>query len=234
MKQSVKYLSVIVLFSVLHLVCCVSCRSLGVEDEHVLTILTIAMTFILCYQRELKLLYIIAAVLIVNVAAYLLGNSLPKLLDPLMGEGLWIYAVSTFATTLILGLLFEAVISVILKNMNSKRKEYRQRWVVHLNDRIVPIKTEQIAYFFSENKSNYLVASDGNKYLIDRTMESIVADLDPSRFFRINRGAIIALSAIDSAAKKAGRYVVEVHPALGLSLVVARSRMDDFIAWLAR
>ena len=44
----------------------------------------------------------------------------------------------------------------------------------------------------------------------------------------------MALSAIDSAKKKAGRYVVEVHPALGLNMVVARSRVDAFLGWLAR
>lgn len=233
MKIINKYLPLIILFAVLHLFCCVSCRALGVADEHVLTLLTIAMTFILCYQREMKVFYIIAAVIIVNVMAYLIGNSLPKLLIPVMGDTLWVYASSTFVTTLILGFSFEGLMSLIARRRKTDRKEYRQRWIVHLNDRIVPVKTEQIAYFFSENKSNYLVAFDGNKYLIDSTMEMIVADLDPTRFFRINRGCIVSLASIDSATKKAGRYVVESHPALGYVMIVARSRVDDFLAWLA-
>lgn len=73
-----------------------------------------------------------------------------------------------------------------------------------------------------------------SKYLIDSTIESIEKELDPTKFFRINRGGIVALSAIDSAKKIAGRYVVEVHPALGLTMIVARSRVDTFLDWLAR
>ncbi len=234
MKIVKKYTALIVLFAVLHLFCCLSCRALGVADEHVLTLLTIAMTFILCYQREMKVFYIIAAVIIVNVMAYLIGNSLPKLLIPLMGETVWVYATSTFVTTMVLGFSFEFVMNLISKRVVEPEPEFKQRWIVHLNDRIVPVTTEQIAFFFSENKSNYLVANDGNRYLIDATIESIENNLDPSRFFRINRGCIVSLASIDSAKKNAGRYVVEVHPSIGPKMVVARSRVDAFLAWLAR
>ncbi|MCQ2171853.1 MAG: LytTR family transcriptional regulator [Bacteroidales bacterium] len=233
MKVKNIHVWLILVFAALHFFCCISCRALKVADEHVLTLLTIAMIFILCYWREMKIFSMISAVIIVNVMAYLTGNSLPKLLTPLMGETVWVYATSTFVTTLVLGFSFEFVMNLLSKG-RKERQNFRQRWIVHLNDRIVPVKTEQIAYFFSENKSNYLVADDGNKYLIDSTIESIERDLDPAAFFRINRGSIVALSAIDSAKKKAGRYVVEVHPALGLNMVVARSRVDAFLAWLAR
>ena len=173
-------------------------------------------------------------VIIVNVMAYLIGNSLPKLLAPLMGETMWVYVTSTFTTTMVLGFSFEFVMNFINKGRREEQPDFKQRWIVRLNDRIVPVKTEQIAYFFSENKSNFLVADDGNKYLIDSTIESIEKELDPTKFFRINRGGIVALSAIDSAKKIAGRYVVEVHPALGLTMIVARSRVDTFLDWLAR
>ncbi len=234
MKGKDNHIFIICLFAALHAFCCLSCRALKVADEHVLTLLTIAMTFILCYRREMKVFSIISAVIIVNVMAYLIGNSLPKILSPLIGETVWVYAISTFTTTIVLGFSFEFVMNAIIKRRKEEHPDFRQRWIVHLNDRIVPVKTEQIAYFFSENKSNFLVADDGNKYLIDATIESIEKELDPTRFFRINRGGIVALSAIDSAKKKAGRYVVEVHPALGLNMVVARSRVDAFLDWLAR
>lgn len=234
MKIKFNYIPVICLFAALHAFCCLSCRALSVEDEHVLTLLTIAMTFILCYQRGMKVFSIISAVIIVNVMAYLIGNSLPKLLAPLMGETVWVYAISTFTTTMVLGFSFEFMMNLINRGRREEQPDFKQRWIVHLNDRIVPVKTEQIAYFFSENKSNFLVADDGNKYLIDSTIESIEKELDPAKFFRINRGGIVALSAIDSAKKIAGRYVVEVHPALGQTMVVARSRVDTFLAWLAR
>ena len=223
----------ILLFAALHCVSCIACRTMGEQDEHALTLLTIAMTFVLCCRRGMKFIYLIAAVILINVLAYLIGCALPKLLGPLMGESMWVNAISTTVTTLILGFSLELGADLIIKDTPAEAdRQYRQRWVVQFNDRIVPVKTEQIAYFFSENKFNYLVTFDGQKYLVDSTIDAILGDLDPAKFFRINRGCILSLSCIDSAVKDTGRLVAEVHPSTDANFTVTRSRVDDFIKWL--
>lgn len=233
-----KNIFVILIFAVLHGLCCFCCRTLGIEDSWVLTLLTIAMVFILGYQRGLRIYFIIAAVILVNVLAYLMGNAIPLVFIPLFGQSLWINVFTTTFTTLVLGLVFEIAADIFLKNGHvpapddAAPQDFKHRWVVRVNDRIVPVKTEQIAYFFSEDKSNYLVTFDGGKYVVDATMDSILADLDPRTFFRINRGCILSLSCIDSAVVTAGRYSVDVHPSLGVTMIVARSRVDDFLTWL--
>ena len=45
---------------------------------------------------------------------------------------------------------------------DSSMREYKQRYVVRFNDRIVPVQTTDIAYFYSEEKNTYLVTSDNN------------------------------------------------------------------------
>ena len=241
MKTGTKTLLIILVFVILHGLCCICCRSLNIDDTRALTLLTIAMVFILAYQRRMKIYFIIAAIIIVNVAAYLTGNALPLFLIPLFGESMWIYVFSTMFTTLVLGVLLEFGTDLVLKLNGSGEslkdnpvevKEFRQRWVVRVNDRIVPVKTEQIAYFFSEDKCNYLVTFDGGRYIVDSTMDSIFEDLDPERFFRINRGCILSLSCIDSAVVESGRYSVEVHPSVGITMLVARARVEDFLNWL--
>lgn len=227
---------IILLFATLHLLSCLACRSMGVDDEHALTLLTIAMVFILCYQREMKFFYIIATVIMVNVVAYMMGSALPMLFGPLMGDTDWVFAVSTFLTTFLLGVFLEFVTDILSKAARERASKlgsgFRQRWIVHLNDRIVPVKTEQIAYFFSEDKCNYLVTFEGSKFIIDSTMDVIMAGLDPSHFFRISRGAILSMASIDSATIAAGRYHVSIHPAIGPDMIVARARVDAFLSWL--
>lgn len=169
-----------------------------------------------------------------------MGNAIPLIFIPMFGESMWIYVLTTMFTTIVLGLLLEFGTDLVLKITGSgeslreapKPKAFRQRWVVRLNDRIVPVTTDQIAYFFSEDKSNYLVTFDGGRYLVDSTMDAILADVDPAKFFRINRGCILSLSCIDSAVVVSGRYSVNVHPASGVQMVVARARVDDFLKWL--
>lgn len=240
MKKETRSLLVILVFAILHGLCCICCRTLSIEDTRALTLLTIAMVFILGYQRGMKIYYIIAAIIIVNVVAYLMGNAIPLIFIPLFGESMWIYVLTTMFTTIVLGLLLEFGTDLVLKIAGSgeslreapKPKAFRQRWVVRLNDRIVPVTTDQIAYFFSEDKSNYLVTFDGGRYLVDSTMDAILADVDPAKFFRINRGCILSLACIDSAVVESGRYSVNVHPATGVQMVVARARVEDFLNWL--
>ncbi len=229
-------------FAVLHALTCIACRSLNVEDTQALTLLTLAMVFILCTQGGFRIYFTLVALVLVNVMAYLIGNALPPLLDPLFGETMWTHAVSTLVTTLVLGGLLVAALSILsdypsfskAKEMDSPRT-YRVRWVVRLGNRIVPVMTDQIACFFSEDKSNYLMTLDGQRYIVDATMETISGELDPERFFRINRSCILALGSIDSAVVNDGRYTVEVHPSPGdVSLTVTRSREDEFLRWLEK
>ena len=232
----------VIVFTVLHALTCVACRSLDVEDTQALTLLTLAMVFILCYQGGFKIYFTLVALVLVNVLAYLIGNALPTLLEPLLGETMWVHMISTSLTTLVLGGVLVVALhylsgSAAFCNPKEKTapKTYRVRWIVRLSNRIVPVMTDQIACFFSEDKSNYLMTFDGERYIVDATMETISEEVDPERFFRINRSCILALPAIESAVVSDGRYTVEVHPSPGsVSLTVTRSREGEFLRWLEK
>ena len=234
----------VIIFTVLHALTCIACRSLGVEDTQALTLLTLAMVFIICSLSGIKIYYSLVVLVLVNVLAYLIGNALPALLDPLLGEGsIWVHVISTSVTTFLLGgaLVFAlqrvTPSNTVFNNQqdNKTSRHYRVRWIVRLGNRIVPVMTDQIACFFSEEKSNYLMTFDGERYIVDATMDAISEELDPELFFRINRSCIPALGAIGSAVVNAGRYAVEIHPKPGdVSTVVTRSRESDFLHWLEK
>ena len=232
----------VIIFTILHALTCIACRSLGVEDTQALTLLTLAMVFILCNQGGFRIYFTLVALVLVNVLAYLIGNALPTLLVPLLGETMWVHVISTAVTTLVLGGVLVAALRYFSGSAafcgpkeTAPPKSYRVRWVVRLSNRIVPVMTDQIACFFSEDKSNYLMTFDGERYIVDATMETISEEVDPERFFRINRSCILALPAIESAVVNDGRYTVEVHPSPGnVSLTVTRSREGEFLRWLEK
>ena len=115
------------------------------------------------------------------------------------------------------------------------QKSYKERYIVRFNDRIIPLMTSTIAYIFSEDKSNYLVTFDGQKYIIDSSLDVIAEELNPEYFFRISRGSIVSMKAIDTITKQlGGRLRLEVHPAPSFDMTVSRSRVDDFLKWLER
>ena len=117
----------------------------------------------------------------------------------------------------------------------ANKKTYKERYIVRFNDRIIPLLTSSIAYIFSEEKNNYLVTFDGQKYIIDSSLDVIAEELDPEYFFRISRGSIVQLKAIDTIVKQmGGRLRLVVHPEPSFEMTVSRSRVDDFLKWLER
>lgn len=114
-------------------------------------------------------------------------------------------------------------------------KAYKERIIVRFNDRIIPLPTSGIAYIFSEDKNNYLVNFDGQRYILDSSLDVIMKELDPEYFFRISRSCIISLKAIDTIVKQmGGRLKLVVHPEPSFEMTVSRSRTDDFMQWLER
>ena len=112
-------------------------------------------------------------------------------------------------------------------------REYRQRYVVRFNDRIVPVRTADIAYFYSEEKNTYLVTCDNNRYVMDLSLDILSEELDERSFFRISRNCIISMQAISSVVKYLGnRLKVIARPRPDFELVVSRSRVEDFLRWL--
>jgi DNA-binding LytR/AlgR family response regulator len=117
----------------------------------------------------------------------------------------------------------------------ANKKTYKERYIVRFNDRIIPLLTSSIAYIFSEDKNNYLVTFDGQKYIIDSSLDVIAEELDPEYFFRISRGSIVQLKAIDTIVKQmGGRLRLVAHPEPSFEMTVSRSRVDDFLKWLER
>ena len=115
------------------------------------------------------------------------------------------------------------------------RKEYKEKYLVRFNDRIIPISTSEIAYVYSEEKSNYLVTFDSHKYIIDSSLDVIIEELDPAVFFRISRGCIIAINAISSIIKQmGGRLKIISKPESSFEMMVSRSRVDDFLEWMEK
>lgn len=120
-------------------------------------------------------------------------------------------------------------------NGEPKHKEYKERYIVRFNDRIVPLNTSNIAYVYSEEKNNWLVTFDEHRYIIDSSLDVISEELDPEHFFRISRSCIISMKAITSIIKQSGsRLKIVPEPKASFEMTVSRSRVEDFLVWLER
>ena len=134
------------------------------------------------------------------------------------------------------GVNVEALMKMLAGNkLSSPSKGYKERYIVRFNDRIVPLNVADIAYIYSEEKNNYLVTTDGQKYIIDSSLDVMNEELNPDAFFKISRSCIIAMKSIKSIIKQPGgrlRIVTTIDS--HFEMTVSRSRVDDFLIWLEK
>ena len=124
-------------------------------------------------------------------------------------------------------------INALMRALGKPVQEYKERYIIRINDRIIPIKTSDIGYFYSEDKNNYVVTKDNNTYLINSTLDEIIEELDPKKFFKISRSCIICIDAIMSIQKQQGGRL-RIIPLLNCSfeMTVSRSKVDEFLIWI--
>lgn len=128
-------------------------------------------------------------------------------------------------------------IEALMKALSEQapQKEYKERYIIKINDRIVPLNVSDIAYVYSEDKNNYLVTTDGQKYIIDSSLDVMNEELGPKNFFRISRSCIVSINSIKSIVKQpGGRLRINAYPAPPYEMTVSRSRVDDFLLWLEK
>ena len=90
-------------FALLHALVAVLCIVGGSEDSLLLTLLTMAMTVIICMMHSLSVEFTAISVILVNIAGYVLGTDGANILSRVWSSPMAIHACATFLTTEILG-----------------------------------------------------------------------------------------------------------------------------------
>ena len=122
----------------------------------------------------------------------------------------------------------------LISSIKNEKKEYKQRFLVRISDRLVPINTSDVCYFYAEDKMVFL-QTEQNKYPIDFTLDQLEELLDPQSFFRINRkyfGQVKAISKIFNHLN--GKLKLILTPSQYDEIYVSRERASDFKTWLER
>lgn len=112
-------------------------------------------------------------------------------------------------------------------------QSYKKRFLGKVGKRLFFINTDTIAYFQADNKIVYLVCKDGNRYVVEYTMEQLKELLDPQQFFRLNRSFIVNIHAIQQVKPWFNsRLKLSVQGNAGADdMVVSREKVAEFKLW---
>ena len=132
---------------------------------------------------------------------------------------------------------FSVDIKKLMSLFPDQPKEYKERFLIRIGDILKKVNVEEIAYFFAEDKSVYMVTFEDKKLPVDYSLDALEKELDPGRFFRINRGVMVNVESIENMlAWTRSRVKLELNPSTGRNMdtIVSTSRSQDFKDWMDR
>lgn len=113
---------IIHIFAFLHLSTALCCRLSGVDDELFLTMLTMAMTLIVCLKKNLSIEFTASMIIVGNIIGYLLGTMGAHILGSAFTSPYIIQPLSTFVTTELLGWGIVAIANLFKLGKTDKDK----------------------------------------------------------------------------------------------------------------
>ena len=111
---------------------------------------------------------------------------------------------------------------------------YSKRILVPYKDKILPLQMESIAYFYNTGGTTYVALLDSTKYKMDKSLDSIIDNLDPHLFNRANRLYIISKNSIkDITIWFDNRLLVNLCVEAPENVFVSKNRAAEFKSWFS-
>jgi len=125
-------------------------------------------------------------------------------------------------------------IKMLLENLKEKQEAYKKRFLIRYGEHIKTIDISQVAYFYTEEKINFLKTKDDRTYPVEYNLDKLETILDPERFFRINRQFIISIdSIVEMFSFSKSRVKINLNPPVNLDTIVSTERSPHFKEWLS-
>ena len=119
-------------------------------------------------------------------------------------------------------------------HFSARTRPARERLLVRRGSEVLAVPVADVAWFCTEHRLVFAVCRDGRRHVVDKTLGVLEGELDPERFFRINRSWLVAVDAVRRL-RPAGKGRIELTLAPGDETALVRAAdAPAFRAWLDR
>jgi two-component system response regulator LytT len=126
---------------------------------------------------------------------------------------------------------FSDKILKLVNDLNSGR--YKERLLIKRGQQLSFLKTENIAYCYADGKLCFAIDFNDNKYLLEQNLSQLDEQLNPGKFYRVNRTLIVNIDAVQKVhIWFGGRLKLELVLKSTVETVVSRDRVNGFKEWL--
>jgi DNA-binding LytR/AlgR family response regulator len=126
-------------------------------------------------------------------------------------------------------------LQVFASLLDKENRDFKLRFLVNVGENLLSVKTSEIAYFYSIDRSTYIVTQSGRNYSVEHSLEKLETLLSPKDFFRINRQFIASFQSIKKITiLSKSRIKLILEPASTEEVFVSNARAHEFRIWLDR
>ena len=133
-----------------------------------------------------------------------------------------------------LNFIIEAAVQ-LSNRISEQKRQYKKRFLVISGKNMRSIAIEKIAYFLSDGRYSKIVTHNGEQYLLEQSLASLMKKLDPNLFYRANRQIIVSYQSIKKISIwSKSRVKLDLLPANENDVIVSIDSSGEFKKWLDR
>lgn len=126
----------------------------------------------------------------------------------------------------------EEQLKSLLYNWGGEQKKYKERFLSLQRNSLVPVITEEIAFFHKEELI-FIQTVKGEKLISEHaTLDEIESLVDPDKFFRVNRQYLIHLQTVSRIKSTHKGLTILLNAPYNIELDVSREKAAAFKKWV--
>ena len=127
----------------------------------------------------------------------------------------------------------QALVELVQKIGTSKK--YKSCFLVPERDKLIPLATANVAYFYIDTKTVKAITLDEHTYYMSQTLDDIMLQLNPDDFFRANRQFIVSRKAIkDLTIWFGNKLSLNLLVKIPEEIIISKAKVSEFKNWFSK
>ena len=115
----------------------------------------------------------------------------------------------------------------------SQKSEYLTSLLIPVKDKLMPVNMDDVACIYSTDRKTQIYLKSGKMMLYNRSLDSLIGNLDPTKFFRANKQYIVARDCVkEMVVWFDSRLLVSMPIELPEPLFVSKNKAAEFKNWI--
>lgn len=125
-------------------------------------------------------------------------------------------------------------IDALMRQIGMK-KNYKSCFLVPERDKLIPLATANIAYFYIDTKTVKAITLDEHTYYMSQTLDDIMLQLNPDDFFRANRQFIVSRKAVkDLTIWFGNKLSLNLSVKIPEQIIISKAKVSEFKNWFSK